>query len=62
MPRGVAAFKKAGMDPIPAPTEYLARNDYGLLDYLPTLKHLTCLNVFLYESLGMAWYKFKGWA
>ena len=30
MPRAVAAFRKAGMDPIPAPTEYLARDDYGL--------------------------------
>jgi uncharacterized SAM-binding protein YcdF (DUF218 family) len=62
MPRAVAAFKKAGMDPIPAPTDYLARDDYGPLGYLPTLKHLTCVNVFVYESLGMAWYKFKGWA
>jgi uncharacterized SAM-binding protein YcdF (DUF218 family) len=55
MPRAVAAFRKAGMDPIPAPTEYLARDDYGLLRYLPTLKHLMYVNLFVYASLGMAW-------
>jgi len=44
MPRAVAAFRKAGMQPIPAPTEYLTRDDYGFLGYLPTLKHLMCVN------------------
>jgi uncharacterized SAM-binding protein YcdF (DUF218 family) len=62
MPRAFAAFRKAGLDPIPAPTEFLARDDYGLLAYLPTLKHLMCVNAYVYESLGMAWYKLKGWA
>ena len=61
MPRAVAAFRKAGMQPIPAPTEYLTRDDYGFLGYLPTLKHLMCVNAFVYESLGMAWYKLKDW-
>lgn len=26
-----------------------------LLKYLPTLKHLMYVNLFVYESLGMAW-------
>jgi uncharacterized SAM-binding protein YcdF (DUF218 family) len=62
MPRAVASFKKAGLDPIPAPTDYQARNNYGFLGYLPTLRHLECANLFIYESLGMAWYKPNGWA
>ena len=62
MPRAVAAFRKVGMDPILAPTEYLALDDYGLLGYLPTLKRLMCVDLFVYESLGMAWYKLKDWA
>jgi len=55
MPRALATFRKAGIDPIPAPTVFLARDDYGLLRYLPTLKHLMYVNLFVYESLGMAW-------
>ena len=55
MPRALATFRKAGIDPIPAPTVFLARDDYGLLRYLPTLKHLMYVNAFVYESRGMAW-------
>ena len=55
MPRALATFRKAGIDPIPAPTVFLARDDYGLIRYLPTLKHLMYVNLFVYESLGMAW-------
>lgn len=61
MPRAIAAFRKVGLDPIPAPTEYLAPDDYGLLGYLPSLKRLMCVNAYVYESLGMVWYKLMGW-
>lgn len=55
MPRAMAHFQQAGLNPIAAPTHYLAlRDDVDTLSYwVPSARHLQKSERALYEWLGM---------
>jgi len=63
MPRSMALFKKLGMRPIPAPTDYLLKEfpggeiSPGL--FFPGIKQLQKMETAIYEYLGLAWAKLR---
>ena len=62
MPRSMALFEKRGMHPIPAPTEYLAKEsqkiDPGM--FFPNADGLKKAERAFHEYLGLAWAKLRG--
>lgn len=58
MPRALASFRAAGLDPTPAPTAYTTAGplERGLAAWLPTGKALAMTNQALHELLGRLWY------
>lgn len=55
MPRSVALFRKVGLNPIPAPTDYAVKGgspSFSASSWLPNAGSLTLLSEFLYEKLG----------
>ena len=63
MPRSVAVFRAVGLDPVPAATDYqvgVPRADP--LRFMPDAWSLFLTTSVLKEYLGMAWYRWKGWA
>jgi uncharacterized SAM-binding protein YcdF (DUF218 family) len=66
MPRAMAMFKQAGMNPIPAPTEYLvsdeARGMYAVLGLIPHAGAGLMIERALHEYLGLFWAKLRGQA
>jgi len=57
MPRAMGVLKKMGMDPIPAPTDYMSRKNYMAISYLPSPLHLYYSDLAVHEYLGILWYK-----
>jgi len=57
MPRAMAVFKKFGMNPIPAPTDYMSKKNYLAVSYLPSPLHLMYSDLAVYEYLGLLWYR-----
>ena len=57
MPRAVAVFKKLGMNPIPAPTDYQVGNNPLASHYLPSPSHLIYSDLAVHEYLGILWYR-----
>ena len=63
MPRSIALFKKHGMNPIPAPTEYLAKERQGGISpdmFFPSSEGLRKAERAFHEYLGLAWAKVRG--
>lgn len=62
MRRAMSLFKKVGLDPIPAPTHYLAQvnQDFSPSDFFPSNGRLGLVEVVVYEYLGIAWAKLRG--
>lgn len=62
MPRSLALFRKAGTNPIPAPTHFLTQKDNGLSpgDFFPSAGGLRRAEAVIYEYLGLAWAKVRG--
>jgi uncharacterized SAM-binding protein YcdF (DUF218 family) len=60
MPRAMAAFRKAGINPVPAPTNYMSIKERRFMDYLPAPRHLVYADLAVHEYLGMAWYRLTG--
>ena len=60
MPRAMALFRKAGMEPVPAPVDYLQNNSRGPRRYLPHAFWLAKSEAALNEYLGMAWSTLRG--
>jgi uncharacterized SAM-binding protein YcdF (DUF218 family) len=62
MPRALALFRKAGTNPIPAPTHFLTQSDSSLApsDFFPTSGGLRRAEAATYEYLGLAWAKVRG--
>ncbi len=61
MPRAMALFKKQGMQPIPAPTQFLAhRWRSAWKRYIPSSTNLVYTDIALHEYLGMVWAKWHG--
>jgi uncharacterized SAM-binding protein YcdF (DUF218 family) len=62
MRRSVALFRKAGANPIPAPTHFLTQEGRGLSpgDFFPGSGGLRRAETVAYEYLGFAWAKLRG--
>lgn len=62
MPRSVALFAKHGMQPIPAPTDYILKEPQGPVpgEYFPGATPLGQVEVALHEYLGLAWAWLRG--
>jgi len=66
MPRSMAMFKQAGMNPIPAPTDYLAPAEpsrlHRALGWIPHAGAGHMIERTLHEYLGVVWAKLLGQA
>jgi len=62
MPRALALFRKAGTNPLPAPTHFLTQSDNSLApsDFFPSSGGLRRAEAATYEYLGLAWAKVRG--
>jgi len=61
MPRAMALFKKRGLNPIAAPTDYLIEErPLNPRSFLPDVRNLVLADVAAYEYLGLAWAWLRG--
>ena len=60
MPRAMDVFRAQGLNPVPAPTEYLSRENIFSPEYLPSPKHLMNSDLAVHEYFGWVWYKLTG--
>lgn len=62
MPRSMAMFRKTGMQPIPAPTDYYVKQQRGMSPgmFFPSSGGLRKTERAVYEYLGLTWAKLKG--
>ena len=62
MPRSIALFKRLGMNPIPAPTDYLVKESQEMSPgmFYPGVSGLRKAEAAFYEYLGLAWAKLRG--
>ena len=62
MPRSMCLFKKLGMQPIPAPTDYWVKERQGINPamFFPNSNGLRNAERAFYEYLGLAWAKIMG--
>lgn len=62
MPRSMALFKKRGLQPIPAPTDFLTRESPGPDPgrFFPLAASLAQVETALHEYLGLAWAWLRG--
>lgn len=57
MPRSVMAFKRLGMDPLPAPTDYLSSENFLDASLLLSPFHLGCSDHAMHEYASMLYYR-----
>ena len=63
MPRALATFRAAGVDAIPAATDFeVMPRPRVLLDWLPDAEALAASTRALKEYLGLWVYRYRGWA
>jgi len=62
MPRSMILFKRLGMHPIPAPTEYQVKKRWGISPkrFYPAADGLMKAERAFYEYIGLTWTKMKG--
>ena len=63
MPRAMALFRKYGMEPIPAPTDYMVKKREGGLRlgvFFPSAGSLEKAERVIHEYLGIVWGKVRG--
>ena len=62
MPRSMAMFKKLGMDPVPAPTDYWVKERQAVSPsmFFPSAGNLRKAERAVYEYLGLLWAKLRG--
>ena len=56
MPRSMGTFRKMGMTPIPAPTNFMSIKKFQFTHLLPSPLHLNCSDLAVHEYAGIAWY------
>jgi uncharacterized SAM-binding protein YcdF (DUF218 family) len=63
MPRAVALFRSRGLEPVPAPSriDYTGEWQTSALRFLPMGNALRASELSMYEYLGMAYAKSRGW-
>lgn len=62
MPRAIALFHNAGVNPIPAPTQYVGRieqADIPAYGYLPSGRYLAYSEMALHEWIGQLWHRIR---
>ena len=60
MPRSVAAFRKTGLEIIPAPMGFESKSrDIGYGDFLPNAHALAKTSLWSHEMLGKIWYQIR---
>jgi uncharacterized SAM-binding protein YcdF (DUF218 family) len=57
MPRAMGAFRKLGMNPIPAPTNFISVKKIRLIHFFPSPLHLEYSDLAVHEYFGIAWYR-----
>jgi len=57
MPRAMGAFKKLGMRPIPAPTNFMSVKKYQFTHFFPSALHLSYSDLAVHEYFGIIWYR-----
>lgn len=64
MRRAMVEFHRARIDPLPAPTNFLAQKDIKQAweKYVPRSRFLEQTERYWYETLGLAWHYFNAWA
>ena len=62
MRRSLALFRKAGVDALPAPTQFLSQRNASLSlgDFFPDSSHLHAADVVVHEYLGLGWARLTG--
>ena len=63
MPRALATFRSAGIDAVPAATDYtvIYRDWRTLIDFLPDARALSRTTDAIKEYIGYAYYRWQGW-
>lgn len=59
MTRARVAFEQAGFEVIPAATGYATRYRLTIVDFVPDAHALRDSRIFLYEVIGLAWYRIQ---
>lgn len=59
MPRAMILFKKYGLNPTPAPTDFKARNGTDIFFHSPKGKYLLTTEQAWHEYLGLLWLKLR---
>jgi uncharacterized SAM-binding protein YcdF (DUF218 family) len=62
MPRSLLSFRQMGMNPAPAPTDYLAKMGPFDGNFLPNVNSLVRSDLAVHEYFGMLWYSLKAYA
>lgn len=61
MPRAMALFQAQGMQPIAAPTQFLARNNqFSMMRYFPNANAIMRMDIVLHEYAGLWWARWRG--
>ncbi len=61
MPRSMAVFAKAGLHPVPAPTDRRLPKDFADAAWTLSPFHLECSDLAVHELIGLWWYRIRGW-
>jgi uncharacterized SAM-binding protein YcdF (DUF218 family) len=59
MPRAVAAFERAGLQVVPAPTAFYSRGHQSMLGWLPSAAGMDRSYYATHEWIGLLWYRLR---
>jgi len=60
LPRSMATFAKAGLDPLPVPADYRLPGRMTMASFIPGPRALHASDLAVHEYLGLAWYRMLG--
>ena len=60
MPRAMGVFQKAGMHPLPAPTDHKLPKTVAQAEWALRPFHLECSDLAVHERIGVWWYRMRG--
>ena len=60
MPRSMGVFRKQGLHPIPAPTDYHVPRNISQANWSPSSLNLYFSDIAVHEHIGMVWYRLTG--
>jgi uncharacterized SAM-binding protein YcdF (DUF218 family) len=60
MPRSMAVFTRAGMQPLPAPTDHQLPKSVSQAKWRLSTRHLQCSDFAVHERVGIWWYRLAG--